>query len=370
VAPAILPVVAARLPRHNASMRSDSFNFTIPEHLIAQTPAGKRDESRLLVVRRGARSITHHTFRDLPGILNPGDLLVMNNTRVKPCRLYGTRSTGGRVEVFLIRKQETGRPALFEAITNAGGHLKEGETLTLEDATVTLIEKDAFGPGHWRIRLDTTTDIDAYLQSHGRMPLPPYIRRERDVDAHAPMDRERYQTIFAQAEGAVAAPTAGLHFTPEVFAALDTRGVGRAHITLHVGPGTFRPLKAATLAEHPMHSEDYTVPLEASAATRLARENGGRIVVVGTTTCRTLETVSDERGIPVAGSGATELFIYPPYRFRCTDALLTNFHLPNSTLIFLVAAWLGVDLTRQVYTEAIAQEYRFFSYGDAMLCLP
>jgi S-adenosylmethionine:tRNA ribosyltransferase-isomerase len=347
-------------------MRCDTFSFTIPEHLIAQTPATRRDESRLLVVRRGARSIGHHTFRDLPGILSPGDLLVMNDTRVKPCRLYGTRSTGGRVEVFILKNHGD----TYEAITNAGGKLEPGEKLQLEDAAVTLIEKDAFGPGHWRIRLDTATDADAYLQSHGRMPLPPYIKRDRDADMHAPLDRERYQTIFAQAEGAVAAPTAGLHFTPDVFAGLDARGVGRAYLTLHVGPGTFRPLKAPTLTEHPMHSEDYTVPVEATTAIRSTRESGGRVVVVGTTTCRTLETVSDERGVPAAGSGATELFIYPPYRFRCTDALLTNFHLPNSTLIFLVAAWLGVDLTRQAYMEAIAREYRFFSYGDAMLCLP
>jgi S-adenosylmethionine:tRNA ribosyltransferase-isomerase len=347
-------------------MRSDTFNFQVPEHLIAQAPAARRDQSRLLVVHRGARTIEHHTFRDLPALLNPGDLLVMNNTRVRPCRLYATRSTGGRVEVFVLKNHGD----TYEAITNAGGKLEPGETLQMEEATVTLMEKDAFGPGHWRVRLDTSMEPDEYLRAHGRMPLPPYIKRDRDTDMHAPMDRERYQTIFAQAEGAVAAPTAGLHFTPDVFSALDAIGIGRAYLTLHVGPGTFRPLKAATLAGHPMHSEDYTVPVETEAAIRHARESAGRVVVVGTTTCRTLETVSNERGIPAPGSGATELFIYPPYRFRCTDALLTNFHLPNSTLIFLVAAWLGVDLTRQAYMEAIAQEYRFFSYGDAMLCLP
>jgi S-adenosylmethionine:tRNA ribosyltransferase-isomerase len=347
-------------------MRSDTFNFTIPEHLIAQEPAQQRDASRLLVVRRGTRAIEHHKFTDLPGLLNPRDLLVMNNTRVKPCRLYATRSTGGRVEVFVLRLRDGG----LEAITNAGGHLNEGETLTLPDATVTLIKRDAFSPGHWMVKLDSSTDAGTYLQTHGRMPLPPYIKRDKDADPHAQQDRERYQTIFATAEGAVAAPTAGLHFTPEVFATLDARHIGREYLTLHVGPGTFRPLKAATLAEHPMHSEEYTVPVEAEAAVHRTRENGGSVVVVGTTTCRTLETVSDERGMPKPGSGATELFIYPPYRFRCTDALLTNFHLPSSTLIFLVAAWLGTSLTRQAYEEAMTQEYRFFSYGDAMLCLP
>ena len=354
-------------------MRSDTFNFEVPPELIAQTPAAKRDESRLMVVRRQAGTIEHHTFKDLPQLLNAGDLLVMNNTRVKPCRLHCKREgTGGHVELFLLRRIGGGGGAtLYEALTGSWRNIPEGARVELpfEGGSATLVEKGE--SGHWMVRFDMESpEAEAYIEQAAKMPLPPYIKRERQDDEFVEMDRERYQTVYAKAEGAVAAPTAGLHFTPEVFDGLDARGIARAFVTLHVGPGTFRPLKTETLEEHPMHSEEYTVPDETVAAVRRARENGGRVVVVGSTSCRTLETVSDERGIPQAGSGATKLFVYPPYRFRCTDAMLTNFHLPHSTLIFLVAAWLGSELTRQAYLEAIEKRYRFFSYGDAMLCLP
>ena len=354
-------------------MRSDTFDFEIPSHLIAQEPAARRDESRLLVVRRREGLITHHVFRELPSLLNPADLLVLNNTRVTPCRLHCKREgTGGNVELFLLRRLGGGGGAtLYEALTGSWRNVPDGARVELPNGGgfATLVEKSA--AGHWTVRLDMPApDAEEYVALAAKMPLPPYIKRQRENDPYLAMDRDRYQTVFAQAEGAVAAPTAGLHFTPAVFEALAEKGIDHSYVTLHVGPGTFRPLKSETLADHPMHSEDYTVPAATAASVAAARERGGRVVVVGTTSCRTLETVSDEAGIPQAGSGSTRLFIYPPYRFRCTDVLLTNFHLPHSTLIFLVAAWLGVDLTRRAYLEALKQEYRFFSYGDAMLCLP
>jgi len=367
-------------------MRSDTFAFEIPPERIAQEPAAWRDESRLMLVRRAAGAIEHHRFRDLPALLSPGDLLVANDTRVVPCRLFATRATGGRVEVFILgaheirnsgfELRETESPEsrisksesrLYAALTQSTGHLAENETLQLDGATVTLLTKDS--AGHWLVRIDAP-DAGAFIERAGKMPLPPYIRREKGPDTRDALDRERYQTVFARTPGAVAAPTAGLHFTPRVLEALAARGIGRAMLTLHVGPGTFRPLKAATLAEHEMHAEGFSVPPAVESAVRECRARAGRVVAVGTTTCRALETVSDERGIPRAGGGETRLFINPPWRFRCTDALLTNFHLPRSTLIFLVAAFLGIDLTRKAYLEALAGEYRFFSYGDAMLCLP
>lgn len=359
-------------------MRADTFKFTIPLQRIAQVPADRRDASKLMVVRRGAGSIEHHTFADLPSLLRAGDLLLVNDTRVKPCRLHMKRSgTDGHVELFLIRpgdfdngSPDVERRTYYEAITGSGGRLEPGETLTMQGATAKLLQRDAFGPGHWLVQLDTSTGIDEFLQTHARMPLPPYIRRGRGDDPHAGLDRDRYQTVFAAKDGAVAAPTAGLHFTPEVLQACADRGIARAAVTLHVGPGTFRPLKADTLQEHEMHAEEFDVPQAAARAVYETRLGNGRVVVVGTTACRTVETVADERGLLRVGAGSTRLFIYPPWRFRCTDVLLTNFHLRQSTLIFLVAAWLGVGLTRQAYEAALAGDYRFFSYGDAMLCLP
>jgi S-adenosylmethionine:tRNA ribosyltransferase-isomerase len=379
-------------------MRSDFFDFIVPPGRIAQTPALRRDESRLMVVRRGTGSIEHCVFRDLPRLLRPDDLLLMNDTRVNPCRLHCTRAgTGGHVELFLLRQIDgwRGAPSVssglvesspsngpeltlgapsrthYEALTGSWKNLQPGERLELPDngGIATLIER--LPNQQWLVEFELPPEqAEAYIARAAKMPLPPYIKRERTDDPYAALDRERYQTVIAANPGAVAAPTAALHFTPELLDACAARGVTHSTVTLHVGPGTFRPLKAATLEEHDMHEEGFTVPESACAAVRGARLSGGRVVVVGSTTCRTIETVGDERGLLRAGSGDTRLFIYPPWRFRCTDALLTNFHLPNSTLIFLVAAWLGVELTRQVYETALAQDYRFFSYGDAMLCLP
>ncbi|KAA0216890.1 tRNA preQ1(34) S-adenosylmethionine ribosyltransferase-isomerase QueA [bacterium] len=348
-------------------MRSDTFNFTIPPELIAQQPAQQRDESRLMVLRRDLGVIEHHMFRELPSLLRTGDVIVANNTRVRPCRLFATRDhTGGSVELFLLRPLA---PAEYEALTGSKGRLEVGESLRLpEIGKVELLERDFGAPGHWRVRFDApAADIESLIEHHASMPLPPYIRREKRGNLHASQDRERYQTVFAARDGAVAAPTAGLHFTPAVFRALESAGVRRSFLTLHVGPGTFRPLKADTLAGHEMHAEEYEVNAQAAADIAAARTRGGRVVAVGTTACRTLETMANERGQVVPGAGRTRLFIYPPWRFRCVDALLTNFHLPRSTLIFLVAALAGVEFTRRAYLEAIDRRYRFFSYGDAML---
>ena len=351
-------------------MRSDTFNFEVPAELIAQTPPARRGESRLLVVRRNSGALEHRKFSDLPDLLRPDDLLVLNDTRVKPCRLHCTRQdTGGHVELFLLRPLADRE---YEALSGSWRNLREGERLVLpeEGGLVELVEKGfSGGPGHWRVRFERD-DAEEFIARAARMPLPPYIKRERTGDPHAALDRDRYQTIYARAEGAVAAPTAGLHFTRETLAQLQARGIGRATLTLHVGPGTFRPLKAETLEQHNMHAEAFEIPDALAGTIRAARSRGGRIVVVGTTACRALETMADDSGGLRTGRGETALFIYPPWRFRLTDALLTNFHLPHSTLIFLVAALIGVELTRRAYLEAITRRYRFFSYGDAMLILP
>ncbi|MEE9312910.1 MAG: tRNA preQ1(34) S-adenosylmethionine ribosyltransferase-isomerase QueA [Planctomycetota bacterium] len=356
-------------------MRSDTFNFEIPVEQIAQTPSVKRDESRLMVVHRETGLIEHRTFRDLPEYLNANDLLLMNNTRVKPCRIHGKKEgTGGHVELFILKhifERDTEQTSYFEALTGSWRNVQPGQKIELPEdgGFATLLEK-ADG-GHWLVSLDMSTDTaEQYVSKAAKMPLPPYIKRERGDDEFTELDRERYQTVFAEHAGAVAAPTSGLHFTPEVFSALRAKGVNETFLTLHVGLGTFRPLKSETLKEHPMHSEDYEISQPTCDAIQEARDSGGRVVVVGTTSCRTIETVCDTDGKPYAGRGSTDKFIYPPYEFKCTDALITNFHLPHSTLIFLVAAWLGEGLTRQAYLEAIESGYQFFSYGDSMLCLP
>lgn len=327
-----------------------------------------------MVVHRGTGLIEHRLFKDLPEYLNANDLLLMNNTRVKPCRIHGKKAgTGGHVELFILKhlfERDTASISYFEALIGSWRNAKSGQRIELpaQGGFATLLEK--YESGNWLVSLDMSTDdSEKYIAQAAKMPLPPYIKRERDDDNFTELDRERYQTVFAENEGAVAAPTSGLHFTPEVFSALRAKGISEAFLTLHVGLGTFRPLKSETLEDHPMHSEDYHISQPTCDAIQSTRKNGGRVVVVGTTSCRTIETVCDADSNPHTGQGSTDKFIYPPYKFRCTDALLTNFHLPHSTLIFLVAAWLGEDLTRQAYLEAIESGYRFFSYGDSMLCV-
>ncbi|MBI1917397.1 MAG: tRNA preQ1(34) S-adenosylmethionine ribosyltransferase-isomerase QueA [Planctomycetes bacterium] len=344
-------------------MRTDFLDYDLPSHLIAQEPAAQRDASRLLIMRRADRSLEHRSFRDLPELLAPGDLLVLNDTRVVPARLVGQRErTGGKWEGLFLRAAPDGT---WELLCQTRGRLLEGETVLVEPGPLRLTvlrQQD----GHWLVRPKTMGPALELLERHGRVPLPAYIRKGQARDD----DRDRYQTVYARRAGAVAAPTAGLHFTPEIFARLDERGIGRAFVTLHVGIGTFQPIKTEDVSQHRMHREWGELPAATAATIADCKSRGGRVVAVGTTTVRVLETAAAAASGPVwPWCGETELFIYSPYPFRCVDALVTNFHLPRSTLLLLVAAFAGVELTRQAYQTAVDHQYRFFSYGDAMLIL-
>jgi S-adenosylmethionine:tRNA ribosyltransferase-isomerase len=341
------------------AMRADSLDYPLPPSLIAQEPAGRRDASRLLVVRRRDNTLEDHTFADLPALLAPGDLVVLNDTRVLPARLVGRRQrTGGRWEGLFLRTDEAG---LWELLCQTRGRLAEGETVLVGPGLLRLTLVGRRG-GHWLARPEAPGAAFELLEQHGQVPLPPYIRKGQ---ARAE-DRDRYQTVYARQAGAVAAPTAGLHFTPEVFAALDRRGVGRAFVTLHVGIGTFQPIKVEDVRQHRMHCEWGQLPTATVEAISACKARGGRVVAVGTTAVRVLETVA-AAGPPRPWSGETDLFIYPPYEFRCVDALVTNFHLPRSTLLLLVGAFAGLELMRRAYEVAVQRQYRFYSYGDAML---
>jgi S-adenosylmethionine:tRNA ribosyltransferase-isomerase len=347
-------------------VRTDDFDYELPTELIAQTPPERREDARLLVLDRATGAVAHRGIVDLPDLLRPGDLLVVNDTRVIPARLLARRSTGGQVEVFLLGPSAEA-PGSWTALVRAGGSIQAGEELAIDgaDAGVRLLRRVAAGT--WLVEA-TDGDLSALMERAGRMPLPPYVRRERD-DPRAALDRERYQTVFARAPGAVAAPTAGLHLTDALFARLAARGVGVARVTLHVGLGTFKPIDAENVEDHVMHEERYEVPKETADAVRRMRAAGGRVVAVGTTSVRTLEAAAaaSADGLPAAGPGATSLFISPGRQFRVVDALLTNFHLPRSTLIVLVSAFAGRERVLAAYREAVAKRYRFFSYGDAML---
>jgi S-adenosylmethionine:tRNA ribosyltransferase-isomerase len=365
-------------------MLTSAFNYVLPPELIAQEPAAQRDAARLLVVRRAAGTLEHRRFADLPDLLAPGDLLVLNDTRVLPARLLGRKPTGGKIELLLLEECADGT---WEALLRTGSKRPPlGTTLELAGgARATLLT--AGEKGRVTLRFASPLPILDLLEQHGLPPLPPYIKRDkraetrdeaRDSVIHHPpstnppvsSDRARYQTVYARAAGAIAAPTAGLHFTPELFQTLERRGIGRAFVTLHVGIGTFRPVTAERAEDHQMEAERYTLPPETAAQMAVTRRAGGRIVAVGSTSTRTLETVAAEHdGAACAATGRTALFILPPYRFRAVDALITNFHLPQSTLLMLVSAFAGAELIRRAYTEAIRERYRFFSYGDAMLIL-
>ncbi len=344
-------------------MLTSEFDYHLPPELIAQLPAGRRDASRLLVVERAGGRIEHRRFGELPELLAPEDLLVLNDTRVFPARLRGLRAaTGGKVEALFLREEAPGR---WLALTRSGGRLAVGEELALAGGRLRARVLERRGQDGDLLGLPAGTDLHALLSERGEVPLPAYIRRGgREFDE---LDRRRYQTIYAAERGAVAAPTAGLHFTPEVFERLEARGVGRVHLTLHVGPGTFRPVKTERVEDHRMHAEWYR--LEAAAARRInaARAAGGRLVAVGTTVVRVLESVAGRDGAVRPGEGWTEKFIHPAYEFQATDALLTNFHLPRSTLLMLVSAFAGRELVLEAYRQAIAGKYRFYSYGDCCL---
>jgi len=350
--------------RYDTGVRVADFDYALPPELIAREPANPRDSARLLVHERHTGHTEHAVFRELPSWLAPGDLLVLNDTRVRPWRLRGRRSTGGACECLLLRV--LGSEA--EGYVKPSKKLRSGDRLRMEDGALELELLTSLGGGRWRLRVHAPgDDVQAVLERCGRAPLPPYIERSGEEDVAA--DRERYQTVFARVPGAVAAPTAGLHFTPEVLAAVAAKGVAIAYVTLHVGEGTFAPLRTDTVTEHRMHAETYELSPATAAAIAAVRQRGGRVIAVGTTSCRTLETCALPDRTVAAGRGESSLFLYPGRPFQVVDALLTNFHLPQSTLLMLVAAFAGLDRTLELYRDAVARRYRFFSFGDAMLLL-
>ena len=346
--------------QHTIEMRLSDFDFELPRALIADRPARPRDAARLLVVPAGAGAFADRAIRELPALLRPGDLLVLNDTRVIPARLDGKRGDAA-IEVTLHKAESGGR---WRDFAKPGKRLKPAQRIVFAaDFTATVQKKGDGG----EIVLDFEQEgaaLLALLERHGAMPLPPYIKRGKGGDA---ADRADYQTIYAARQGAVAAPTAGLHFTPELFAGLDARGVKRTFVTLHVGAGTFLPVKTEDVGKHVMHAEWGEVSAASAGAIAEARARGGRIVAVGTTTLRLLESAADDKGAVRAWSGETRLFITPGYRIRTADMLLTNFHLPRSTLFMLVSAFAGLGRTKAAYAHAVARRYRFFSYGDACL---
>ena len=343
-------------------MDVSQFDFHLPEELIAQSPLPHRSASRLMVLHRETGKLEHRSFSDLTVYLRPKDVLVINDTRVRPARLIGTKkATGGRVEILLLKPLGDDR---WEVLAKPARRLKPGHAIRFGNGELQAVvegESDVAGGRIVRL-LYEAEDLEALLERLGEMPLPPYIRRRLG-------DPERYQTVYARAVGSAAAPTAGLHFTPELLEALRARGVDIAAITLHVGLGTFRPVTAERVEDHRMHAEYYEVGEEAAERIRAARSQGGRVVAVGTTSVRTLESVAGMHGEIVPSRGWTDIFIYPGYRFRAVDALITNFHLPRSTLLMLVSAFASRQQILDAYREAVNRRYRFFSFGDAMLIL-
>jgi S-adenosylmethionine:tRNA ribosyltransferase-isomerase len=336
---------------------TSDYDFALPADRIAQVPAERRDESRLMVVHRGRGSIEHRRFRDLQALMAFGDALVLNTTRVFRARLLGRRDSGARAEVLLLKGLGDGR---YEAMVSPGGKLKPGRIVHVAPGFDVDIE--SVTERRTRVvRLRTEGPAAEAIERHGHVPLPPYIDRPDEAG-----DAERYQTVYARERGSVAAPTAGLHFTDEMLRDLAQRGVRRADVVLHVGAGTFKPVEVDEPAAHVMHEEWYSVPPATADLVNDTRRGGGKVWAVGTTSVRTLETAAREDGTVVAGEGETRIFIRPAYRFRTVDRLITNFHLPRSTLIMLVAAFAGYDLTMRAYRDAIDGGYRFYSYGDAM----
>ncbi len=341
-------------------MKTSDFYYDLPKELIAQDPLENRSSSRLLVLHRKSGRVEHRVFTDLLEYLRPGDCLVRNNTKVIPARLFGTRTdTGATIELLLLKRKEND---VWETLVKPGKKARTGAVITFGDGLLTGKIIDVLEDGNRLIQFHYEGIFEEILDELGQMPLPPYI-------THALQDKNRYQTVYAKYEGSAAAPTAGLHFTEELFERLEEKGVFIANVTLHVGLGTFRPVKADDVTEHHMHSEFYQVAPQEAEKINKAKKAGGRIICVGTTSCRTIESASDEAGILHAGEGDTDIFIYPGYSFKMMDVLITNFHLPESTLLMLVSALAGRDQVMAVYEEAVKERYRFFSFGDAMLIL-
>lgn len=339
-------------------MKTSDFYYDLPQELIAQTPLERRDSSRLLVLRKADGAIEHRHFFDILDYLHEGDCLVMNDSRVIPARLLGKRvPSGGAVEVLLLTDKGDG---IWECLVKPGRKLHEGAEISFGDGALTATVKEVLETGNRLVQFHYEGIFLEILERLGKMPLPPYIKEELQ-------DGERYQTVYSKVNGSAAAPTAGLHFTKELLAEIAAKGVKLAYVTLHVGLGTFRPVKAEEITEHHMHSEFCMISRETAELLNETKRNHGRIVCVGTTSCRTLESLAEEDGTFSEKSAWTDIFIYPGYHFKAMDALITNFHLPESTLIMLVSAFAGYDHVMNAYQEAVQNRYRFFSFGDAML---
>lgn len=338
-------------------MNIKEFYYELPQELIAQDPLEDRASSRLLTLDKNSGAFSHHVFREIVDFLNPGDCLVVNDTKVIPARLMGEKvGTGAGIEVLLLKRKEND---VWETLVKPGKKARPGAKISFGDGLLVGEVIDVVEEGNRLIKFTYEGIFEEILDQLGQMPLPPYI-------THHLEDKNRYQTVYAKHDGSAAAPTAGLHFTPELLETIKAKGVKIAHVTLHVGLGTFRPVKVENILDHHMHSEFYMVEEEQAAMINETKKNGGRVICVGTTSCRTLESATDENGILHAGSGWTDIFIYPGYRFKILDALITNFHLPESTLLMLVSALAGRDHVMAAYAEAVKEKYRFFSFGDAM----
>lgn len=340
-------------------MELKEFYYDLPEELIAQVPIKKRDESRLMVLDRKKQTIEHKVFKDVLDYLQPGDCLVRNNTKVIPARIYGKKETGANVEFLLLNNIEGD---IWESIVRPGNKLHVGTKVTFGDGKLNAEILEVMEGGTRKVKFTYNGIFNEILDEIGMMPLPPYIHEELK-------EKDRYQTVYAKYQGSAAAPTAGLHFTEELLEKIKEKGVEIANVTLHVGIGTFRPVKVEKIEEHHMHSEHYYIKQEDVDKINNARKNGGRIISVGTTSCRVLESISNENGFVKETEGDTSIFIYPGYKFKCIDGLITNFHLPESTLLMLVSALAGKDYIMKAYNEAVKEKYRFFSFGDAMLIL-
>ncbi len=340
-------------------MKVSDFNYNLPEELIAQVPIAKRDESRLMVLNRKTKTIEHKTFKDIIDYLEPGDCLVRNNTKVIPARIYGKKETGAKVEFLLLKNIEED---IWECIVRPGNKLHVGTKVVFGDGILTAEILEVMEGGTRKVKFYYQGIFNEILDKIGLMPLPPYIHEELK-------ERDRYQTVYAKYNGSAAAPTAGLHFTPELLEQIEAKGIKIANVTLHVGIGTFRPVKEETVEAHEMHSEHYYIKQEDVDKINETKKNGKRVIAVGTTSCRVLETIADEKGMVRVAEGDTQIFIYPGYKFKCLDALITNFHLPQSTLLMLVSALAEKDFIMKAYEEAVKEKYRFFSFGDAMLIL-
>lgn len=340
-------------------MQVSDFNYDLPQELIAQVPISKRDESRLMVLDRQKQTIEHKVFKDIIDYLEPGDCLVRNNTKVIPARIYGKKETGANVEFLLLNNIEGD---IWECIVRPGNKLHVGTKVVFGERLLKANILEVMPGGTRKVQFEYQGIFNEILDQIGLMPLPPYIHEELK-------EKDRYQTVYAKYEGSAAAPTAGLHFTPELLEEIQKKGISVANVTLHVGIGTFRPVKEETVENHEMHSEHFYIKQEDADKINQAKQNGKRVIAVGTTSCRVLETIADEKGMVKPTEGDTQIFIYPGYHFKCLDALITNFHLPESTLLMLVSALAGREYIMKAYQQAVKEKYRFFSFGDAMLIM-